>query len=179
MLKRLLPAIAFTLAFASPAVAQTVASVYTDLGAPKCRNTTVSDGADRFPVLLCPGVAGYKLHVLDDDARQSVTVVTPEGVWHPLDLWHTVSNSFSSVGQKAEWRVRRVGKRDEPFALIVRFNANEQPERPERITSYLAVVKVTPRAICVTDKIPPGPEANLLARRAADASAGKECLSDD
>lgn len=176
MLKRLLVSAAAALALASPAAAQPHTSVYTDLGEPKCRNATVSDGADRFPVLLCPGVAGYKLHVLDDDDRQSVTVVTPDGVWHPLDLWHTVSGAFSTVGPRAEWRVRRVGKRAEPFALIVRFNASEQPDHPERTNSYLAVAKITPRMICVTDKIPPGPNANLLARRAADAAAGKECL---
>ncbi len=56
-----------------------------------------------------------------------------------------------------------------PVALIIRYNANENPEQPNKLTSYLAVTKITPTEICVTDKILPGPRANEDARRAADA----------
>ena len=179
MLTRALLTISAILAFAPRAEAQANASVYTDLDASKCRTITISEGPATYSVQECPGVAGYKLLVLDDDARQTVTVVAPGGVRHPLDLWHTVSRSFSSVGAKAEWRVRRRGGKTEPLGLIIRFNANEIPDHPDKLISYLAVAKITPGKICVTDKINPGKRANAEARRAADGSARKPCRSVD
>ncbi|HEX2268493.1 MAG TPA: hypothetical protein VHH35_03120, partial [Pyrinomonadaceae bacterium] len=61
-------------------------------------------------------------------------------------------------------------------ALIIRYNANEDPESPNKQSSYLAVTKITASEICVTDKIMPGANANEEARRAADAAATKPCL---
>ena len=63
-----------------------------------------------------------------------------------------------------------------PVALIIRYNANEDPESPNKQTSYLAVTKITDSEICVTDKISPGANANEDARRAADAAVNKPCL---
>jgi hypothetical protein len=63
-----------------------------------------------------------------------------------------------------------------PVALIIRYNASEDPEQPNKLSSYLAVSKITPTEICVTDKILPGPKANEEARRAADAATTKPCL---
>ena len=105
-----------------------------------------------------------------------MTVVTPKGEKHSLDLWNVISGGFSSIGPKAEWRVARQNGKPVPVALIVRFNANENPEQPNKLSSYLAVAKITPTEVCVTDKISPGPKANTDARRAADAAATKPCL---
>jgi hypothetical protein len=55
-------------------------------------------------------------------------------------------------------------------------NAAENPDAPNQITSYLAVAKITPAEICVTDKIQPGAKANEAARVAADAAVDKPCL---
>jgi hypothetical protein len=63
-----------------------------------------------------------------------------------------------------------------PVALILRYNASEDPESPNKLISYLAVAKITTTEICVTDKILPGPKANEDARRAADAAPAKPCL---
>lgn len=95
---------------------------------------------------------------------------------HSLDLWSVISGGFSSVGAKAEWRLLSQKGKLVPVALIIRYNASEDPESPNRITSYLAVAKITPSEICITDKIPPGPKANEDARRAADAASTKPCL---
>lgn len=112
----------------------------------------------------------------EGDLRQNITVITPNGAKHSLDLWDVISGGFSSVGPKAEWRmVRRNGKLS-PVALIVRYNANEDPEAPNKQNSYLAVSKITPTEICVTDKILPGPNANEDARRAADTATTRPCL---
>jgi hypothetical protein len=156
---------------AAPAVAQAPRSVYTTLDDRACRTLSRHEETGGT-VQRCPGTGGYALQVLDDDARVSVNVVAPGGRVHPLNYWGVVTRSFSSLGPRAEWRVR--GGR--PYALIVRVNANEDPDRPERITSYLAVARIGPRGSCVTDVIRPSADANARAQRAADVSAGRPCL---
>ena len=60
------------------------------------------------------------------------------------------------------------------------FNHSLQRQRRSRAAkqenSYLAVTKITPTEICVTDKILSGANANEDARRAADTAATKPCL---
>jgi hypothetical protein len=149
-------------------------SVYTDLDTKKCQ--TIEEEHEGYSwTKLCAGADGYKLHWLMGDERESITVVKPDGSAHPLELWSTVSPAFSSLGPHAEWRVRRRAGRAGPYALIVRFNAYENPEQNKSV-SYLVVVRLEGDKVCVTDKIPPGPTANQLARDAADHSAAKPCL---
>jgi hypothetical protein len=155
-------ALALTAFAAAPAT-----SVYSSLSGCKLIKT----GHD-WSVSACRGVGGYNLQLEYDDARESITVYSPD----PLNLWQVVSNGFSSVGQKAEWRVTTKNGKQVPQALIVRFNASENPEDSSKVTSYLVVAKITPDQICVTDKIAPSATANEEARKAADASASKQCL---
>lgn len=155
--------------------APSVESVYTDLSATHCKTISV-DKESGSSVQRCTGVGGYSLLVEDDDARQSVTVLTPGGKRHQLSYWQVITTAFSTVGDKAEWRVQRKGGKVRPLALIVRVYANENPESPNERTSYLAVAKITAGKICVTEKVKGGPTANEEARRAADASADKPCL---
>ena len=153
------------------AYAPAAESVYTDLAPGRCKTIETHEESDGS-VQRCAGVAGYELLVADDDLRQSVTVVSPGGKVHPLNYWQVITPAFSSLGEKAEWRVERKGRRVRPYALIVRVYASENPERPDEKTSYLAVAKLTGAEVCVTDKV----KTNEEARRAADASAGKPCL---
>ena len=152
--------------------AQSNRSVYTSLGEKQCRTLkSAMDGDDGYEA-RCRGTAGYTLLLSEGDLRQNITVVTPQGTKHSLDLWSVISGGFSSVGPRAEWRIIR----QKPAALILRYNASEDPDQPNKLTSYLAVTKITASEICVTDKIPPGATANEDARRAADAAASKPCL---
>ena len=158
------------------AQAQTNTSVYTPLDTKKCRTlqSSSSEGGSYFG--RCPGISGYTLLLAEDDLRQTITVVTPRGTKHSLELWQVVSGGFSSLGPKAEWRMSRQKGKLVPVALIVRYNASENPEDSNKTTSYLAVAKITAKEICVTDKISPGASANEDARRAADAATTKACL---
>src|SRR5919112_5364274 len=169
MSKRTLSAL-FMLCCATPLPAYVPASesVYTDIA--RCK-TVESHEEGASSVQKCAGVAGYSLLVEDSDSRQSVTVVSPEGKQHPLNYWQVITTGFSSLGEKAEWRVEKKGGKVRPYALIVRVNASENPEKPEEKTSYLAVAKITADAVCVTDKV----KTNEEARQAADASADKPC----
>ena len=150
-------------------------SAYTSLNAADCKTVGASDEGSSS-TQRCAGVGGYSLLVEDDDARMSVTVVAPDGKRHELKYWQVITTGFSALGEKAEWRVRRQGGRDAPVALIVRVNASEDAERPERKTSYLAVAKITAGRVCVTDKIAPSADANERARRAADTAASRPCV---
>jgi len=166
----------FVLASWQTSLAQPNRSVYTSLDAKQCR-TLKSDTSEASDYLgRCKGISGYSLLLAEGDLRQNLTVVTPSGTKHSLELWNVISGGFSSLGANAEWRVTKQGKAFVPVALIVRFNASEDSENSKKITSYLAVSKITNTEICVTHKIGPGPQANDEARRAADDAAKKPCL---
>lgn len=165
----------FVLACAATAAAQANQSLYTTLDTARCRTLESNPSEAGYYLGQCPGVAGYKLLLEEGDIRQNITVVTPRGRKQSLDLWSVIGSSFSFVGQKAEWRVRKSGGKVVPVALIVRYNLSN-PEDSAKGTSYLTVSKITANKICVTHKIPPGANANEEARRAADGAASRPCL---
>ena len=151
-------------------------SVYTDLAGSSC--TLVEEHkVTGATVHRCRGVSGWNLLVLYDDQRMSVTLVGPNRKEHPLDYWDVVTQGFSSLGSKAEWRVRRGNGTIKPVALIVRVKASEaQQDGLTKKSSYLAVAKVDSERSCVTHKISAGPNANDRARQAADKSPNEACL---
>jgi hypothetical protein len=83
-------------------------------------------GNRKFRPRMFPGVAGFRLLVADDDARMSVSVVTPDKKEHALDYWNIITRSFSSLGDRAEWRVVKRKGMITPIALIVRVDSSEQ-----------------------------------------------------
>ena len=157
------------------ASAQSNRSVYTNLGEKSCRTIKADSSNVGSYVGICGGVGGYKLQVEEGDLRQNIQVITPAGQKHSLDLWTVVGSNFSSLGDKAEWRVRTQRGKVVPVALIVRYNLSS-PEDSTKLTSYLAVAKITAAKICVMEKIAPGAGANVAARAAADESSDKPCL---
>jgi hypothetical protein len=168
-------ALTLVTALTSVAQSQRIQSSYTDLSGSACRTLDV-DKQTGASTQRCPGVSGYKLLVHDDDSRQSIAVVNPAGREHELNFWEVITPAFSSVGEKAEWRIARTNGKTLPIALIVRVNASEDPENPKRVTSYLAVSKITSGEVCVTHKIKASSTANDEARRAADSNSNAPCL---
>jgi hypothetical protein len=152
-------------------------SVYTPLDTKHCR-TVKSSNADEDDLLgRCRGAAGYTLFLSEGDLRQNLIVVTPKGTEYSLELWNVISSGFSTIGPRIEWRMVRQNGKLSPVALIIRYNANDDAEHPNKLMSFLAVAKIGANDICVTDKISPGPRANDEARRAADSAANKPCLN--
>jgi hypothetical protein len=158
------------------AYSQKASSVYTDLATEKCK--TIESNPDEGGSYRgeCKGIGGYKLEVLEGDIRQSINVISPSGEKSELNFWSTVSSGFSAVGEKAEWRVTGTGKKANPYALIVRYNASEDPEKPEKTTSYLVVIKIDGDSACITDIVKPSKDQNVTARKLADEAANKPCL---
>lgn len=153
--------------------ADTLRSVYTSLAEGECR-LVERDEETGATTSRCPGVAGHALLVHDYDARMTVDVVAPDGRTHRLRYSGVITSAFSTLGPRAEWRMRN----GDPIALIVRVNAFEDPETPDAATSYLAVARITPGEVCVIDRIAPSADANEAARRAADRSASRPCRRD-
>lgn len=149
-------------------------SMYTSLNEPECKVTEHNESEGEFYKARCPGMGGYALDFLESDLRQSLNVIAPSGNEYPLKFWN-VSAAFSYLGKLAEWRVTKVNGETRPIAMIVRFNASEDPEHTEKVTSYLVVSKITDSEICVTDVVKPIPNANEQARVLADEATGKAC----
>ena len=157
------------LMLALPAYCQ-ITSIYSDLTESKCRALESSSDEGGSYRGICPGVAGYKLEVTEGDLRQSLNVIAPNKKKYELNL-SNISGAFSNVGPRAEWRMK--GK--VPTALILRFNANADPNDPSKVTSFLVIAKVTRSQICVTDVVRPGPLQNTEARRFANHAAARPC----
>lgn len=150
-------------------------SQYSDLDTKKCVNIEM-DEESGSGAWRCNGVAGYKLILAAGDLRETVTIVAPNRREYELNLWYVVSSGFSSVGQRAEWRMKRANGRPTPIALIVRFTASEDPDDSSKTTSYLTVSKITANSACVVAKVPPGANQNVRAQQIADRSATMPCL---
>jgi hypothetical protein len=167
--------LAAVLCFVAPnANAASNDSTYTNLSGRECKLLNAQrEGANSTQ--RCPGVGGFRVLVLDSDGRQSIALVSAEGQKFELNFWEIVTRNFSTLGNKAEWRVARNGVQIRPLALIVRVNASEDPDSSQP-TSYLTVTKITRDEICVVAKIAPSATASQEARRVADVAAEKSCL---
>lgn len=150
-------------------------SIYTGTQTKDCKTIEQSDEGAGYYRGECPGVGGYKLELIEGDIRQTINMIAPNGTKSELDFWSTVSSGFSAVGEKAEWRVTRNGSKITPFALIIRYNA--QNAATEKNESFLVVVKIEGNSACITEIIKPTANQNVKARQAADASANKPCLT--
>lgn len=125
-------------------------------------------GEGDFSDHTCPGLAGYRILFSEDDLRQNLTITPPDGPAQSLKLSEvTQSGGFSRLGNKAEWRGRMDNGILYPDAMILRYRVVEHPETPDRETSYLLTVALTPKP-CVTAKVSPAADQNEQARRIAD-----------
>ena len=164
------------LVFAATASAQGIQSVYTNVSGNRCKTIEENEEAAGFMVQLCPGVAGYKLQVSSQDLRQGLEIIKPDGSTHELNVGVIGGGAFSFLGDKAEWRVKRQRGKLFPVALIIRFSVTQQmDDGSSKDIPYLTVTKITPQKICLVKTVPPGRNANLEARRLADASANMPC----
>ncbi|WUR11741.1 hypothetical protein E7V67_018815 [[Empedobacter] haloabium] len=139
--------------------------------------TQVDDRATGARTTECPGVHGYRLHIIEDDERVTVNVIAPDRRSFALDYWGVITRGFSTLGRRAEWVIHTDGGRSIPVAVIVRVDTLDQrdPEHPQA-RPLLAVAKIRRDTACVTHRIDASkPGAAALAREAASESAAP-CL---
>lgn len=156
---------------------QNAISLYTDISSKSCTKH-IDDQATQAYTLNCPGVHGFRLQVHEDDERSSISLVTPDKRVIPLNYWDVVTRGFSTLGDRVEWRIAKVGGQATPVGIIVRVNTLDlsHPERPKRVP-LLAVAKISRDATCVTRVVNARePDANKEARRLSN-NQHLACLS--
>lgn len=155
-----------------------IQSIYTGLDAASCKPQADKNDPNETPYLLCPGVGGYELIVRRVDAgRSSIDVVDASRRAFPLNYQEFVTRRMFSLDSKAEWRAAAKDGVVVPIALVVRVQAHEDNENPEKVTqTYFAVAKIAPNQACVTARIPEGKQSDAEVRSAADSAAERECV---
>jgi hypothetical protein len=156
-----------------------IRSVHTSLRAQDCAKKVDRKDPNETPYWLCAGVANYALIIRRAEAgRRSIDVVDPAQRVLPLRYEEFVTRHMSSLEEKAEWRaITRAGK-PVPVALIVRVQAREDVDNPEKVTrTYLAIAKIMPGQACVTERIAEGTRSQAEVYRAADSAPSKPCAS--
>ncbi|MCC2977249.1 hypothetical protein LK533_11265 [Sphingomonas sp. PL-96] len=144
-------------------------SRYTSLQSCQTIELVPEEGYSR---VACPGLADYRLEVVDGDAREEMMLLR-NGKQHRLGLVAASSGGFSKLGDRIEWRGREENGAFRPDAIVLRYAVVEDPNEPTRPTSYLVPVSLLPTP-CISDRIPPGPGQNERARAIADGP--RRCL---
>jgi hypothetical protein len=160
---------------ALPALAGEITSVYTDLDLTKCKPmmTDVPEEGVDGGEWLCEGIAGNKVQIWEGDLRDYVGVgENPPATCASMQTFF----AFNSLGPKIEWRLDD-GK---PFATILRWVTNRGDETPDAKQDWLVVTRLDGKDACHAAYIGAEmPDANVLARKAADEAARRfDCAKD-
>jgi len=155
-----------------PIPAQAAESTYTPLELKACRKTSTDVESATWE---CRGAAGIRVHVAEGDARMVVSYGPSAERQSAATAWFGPPNE---AGKTIEWRADRRGAK--PFATILRWSLVD-PERDGQRHPILVVTRLGPGTVCHVAYMDGGanPDANQLARQAADAHArGFRCDTD-
>ena len=157
----------------SLANAQTFGSSYTSTAPKDCRVSSVGNGIDDSTIRVCPGKAGLKVLVSEGDLRETVSVGRNRAAAAREPAAQGWFGPFNSTTTTVEWRAFN-GK---PFAIIQRWhladNSDQDKDGRPIAKPLLAVTRLPPGAVCHVAyvDVKANPDANELARRAADENA--------
>jgi len=160
--------------------AETFDSHYSSIAAKHCKkhvNLKIDD-TEYAVSRVCPGAAGYKVYVDEEDLRETLTIgkTAKQAISEPAADDHF--GAFNGFEDTIEWRSGKDRNKDrKPFAAIVGwyFADNEHPEKSGRPKSarLLVVLRLPPGPVCSVAYIDraANPDASTLARKAADEIA--------
>ena len=134
------------------------------------------DSDNMGSVQECESFLDIGVKVIESDIRQSI-ILTRNEKEYDLAFGSIISPSFSSLGLKLEWRHEQ-GKPKNLKGMIVHFEASDDPENIDKVSSYLVVSKITNDEICVVTKITPQKEQNEIAREILDFTEELPCLKE-
>jgi hypothetical protein len=164
-----------------PANAQTIGSSYTSTAPKDCRVTSAGNGVDDSTIRVCPGMAGLKVVVSEDDLRETVSVGRNRATAAREPAAQAGFGPFNSTTTTVEWRALS-GK---PFAIIQRWHIADTGDADKNGRPIgkpmLAVTRLPPGPVCHVAYIDvkANADANELARKAADEVArGFKCGKD-
>lgn len=156
-----------TILFAAPATAGEISSVYTSLKLGKCKLVESNPNEGGSAEWACKGHGGMHVRVAEGDLRFFVS-------YGPNARNQTAAGQtlgpFNNIHHTLEWRVERVGGRWVPFATILRYFWDSGDGRKGQT---LVVTKLGRDDACHVAHVEASgnPEANKLAREAADTDA--------
>ncbi|CAN5352925.1 hypothetical protein BH11PSE4_BH11PSE4_21190 [soil metagenome] len=153
-------------------------SVYSSTADKDCRKTAgfKIEGDDYASEHVCAGPKGIVVLKQEDDLRETVSVGRSAKAAALEPAAGQGFGPFNSTGETVEWRLGAKGK---PFAMIQRWLIadNDDPGKDGRpqTKQMLVVTRLPPGAACHVAYIDvkANPDANELARKAADESASK------
>ncbi|MDB5621643.1 MAG: hypothetical protein JWR39_206 [Devosia sp.] len=158
----------------APALAQAgLLSAYSDLNLDEC---LVLDADDFGVSWACPGYKGFPLKVLEGDLRFSLAY----GFGDNNQNGTQTLPPFNRLGPKLEWRLSNVSGRWLPIATIVRYHT-ANPETGVDSNEILVVSQIAQGNSChiaYVDALA-NPDANELARAAADKAGDFDCALDE
>lgn len=160
-----------------------ITSAYTDFDADTACTvfSQAGEGDGDWADMVCAGWRGYPVFLFYDDARESLFYgFPPAGDLAPA--WESF-DAFNASGPKIEWRLDDAGGEPVPFAAIHRRFVSV-PDDPDRKIEVLVVSKVgqpADRDGCVVGLVAAtgNAQANVQARRVADAARGFVCGTDE
>ncbi|HCF24942.1 MULTISPECIES: hypothetical protein [unclassified Novosphingobium] len=145
------------------ASAASLVSRYTSLK--NCKLDEEGNGED-WSVSRCPGLGGFSLVLNYGDARDDLALRQTGRKDAEIGLPYLAGGGFNALGETIEWRGSESGGGFEPTGLIVRNNAVQDPEHPEKPTSLLVVIDLSQG--CAVAQLKPGTGQNERARAVAD-----------
>jgi hypothetical protein len=147
-------------------------SSYTSIAQKDCQ-TLESDNLGSIEE--CESFAGMKVIVIEGDTKQGI-ILTRDNKRYELDFGSLVSQGFISLNSDLEWRYKRQ-EFDNPRAMILRLEVNEDEDDVEKVTSYALISKITENEICVVGKIKTEENQDELVRKMAEEAISMPCLS--
>jgi hypothetical protein len=166
----------------SNANAQTIGSFYTSTAPKDCHVSSAGNGVDDSTIRVCPGKAGLKVLVSEDDLRETVSVGRNRAAADSEPAAQAGFGPFNWTTTTVEWRALD-GK---PFAIIQRWhiadNSDEDKDGRPIAEPLLIVTRLPPGPVCHVAfiDVKANPDADALARKAADEFArGFKCGKDE
>ena len=167
---------------APEARAQAPTSQYTSLKEKDCRTAEKSKPKEEMPFVAqaCKGVGGFVVRIFDVDERQTLSFGKTLKAAAKEPEASESFGAFNHVHNTLEWRMRG-GK---PFATIVRWfvadNENTGTDGRPKDVAVLVVSRLSPACRVAFIDIAANPDANELARQAADEKAAAfKCGKDE
>jgi hypothetical protein len=160
-----------------------IVSTYTSTAKKDCRvmqSPKAEPGEDGF-VHICPGVGNLIVYNAEGDLREVVSVGRTRKSASDEPAAQAFFGPFSSTTTTIEWRH---AKGDSPFAIIQRWhladNDDAGPDGRPRTKQMLVVTRLPPGPVCHTTyvDVKANPNANELARQAADKASSFRCGKD-
>lgn len=179
MTRRIFANVILVVAFmASGASAQKAESIYTSLAEKDCKNMPNRTDDGVVYAAECKGVGGFKIDHYASEHSSIFDLKDNSGRTYELNIRSVIGSAAPAMlGDKVEWRIRRIKGKAEPYALIARYNVFDDPDNSNNRRSLLLIVKIAADSACVTDIVDPSVKAqNEQARRLADTAAAKPCL---